>query len=397
MFKIGMLAARVIQTVVMTLVVAAAFVFGDVGRARADGGVPIPAAAGTEWKIAGGYNTRTHSEYDGQDPHAIDIVRTDALTDWSAVLSPTDGTVQWFDDNCVMIVDARNFAHLLCHLQPDGRLQRGLAVSVGDQLGLVFPPWLDANGGLAHIHYAIHHHGGNGFLGRSIPFSGDYAIEGVELHWSDEFNLHSGRVFVSTNGPGWTAPADPPAEVEPAPGDDGSGPPVYEETDVPAAPIGGWRMVGVPRAVTVAEHFAALEGPILSFYLWHAGIQHFERYRPDAASAEYVGARVLPAGSAVIAEIDPERAWAAPVGGTPGRYVIALAPGRNLVSWQGSASSPAEALAEVPGLSHAFRWDPVTERYLVWAENTPLGSLERLEPGDAVWLVVEVPGVWIQG
>ena len=31
------------------------------GSARAEGGVPIPAPAGTKWSIIAGYNTVTHS------------------------------------------------------------------------------------------------------------------------------------------------------------------------------------------------------------------------------------------------------------------------------------------------------------------------------------------------
>ena len=123
---------------------------------RAEGGVPIPAPAGTTWEIIAGYNTGTHSEYDGQDPHAIDIVRTDAPTDWTAVLSPVDGKVTWFDNNGVSIEDDNGYAHLLVHLDPGDHLQRGLRVNIGDEVGRVFPVGYDYNGGIAHIHYAIH-------------------------------------------------------------------------------------------------------------------------------------------------------------------------------------------------------------------------------------------------
>ena len=43
-------------------------------------------------------------------------------------------------------------------------------------------------------------------LGRSIPFTGRYALEGQELHWWDESNLHAGLEFTSTNTRNWTAP-----------------------------------------------------------------------------------------------------------------------------------------------------------------------------------------------
>ena len=366
-------------------------------QARADGGVPIPGPAGTEWKIAGGYNTRTHSEADGQDPHAIDIVRTDAATDWTPVLSPTDGVVRWFDNNCVMIVDRRDFAHLLCHLDPDDHLFRGLAVAVGDRLGLVFPAGYDANGGLAHIHYAVHHYGGSGYLGRSIPFTGDYALEGTELLWSDEFNLHSGREFSSSNAPGWTSPT----QTQPPPETGADQPAAEEPPDEVTAfaidvPVGGWRMVGVPAATTVAEHFASLEGRVEAIYLWHAEIQHFERYHPDAPSAAYVGQRRLAAGAAVWAEVGVGEAWVpAPTGAVSG-VAVTLAAGRNLVSWHGAATPASLALSAIPHLSHAYRWNPYAQTYEVWAPGTTLDALWVLNSGDALWVVVDWPGTWVQ-
>lgn len=375
-------ASRVVAWVVLCATVA--FVLFAT-QARADGGVPIPGPAGTEWKIAGGYNTRTHSEADGEDPHAIDIVRTDAATDWTPVLSPTDGVVRWFDNNCVMIVDRREFAHLLCHLDPDDRISRGLEVAVGDRLGLVFPAGYDANGGLAHIHYAVHHYGGSGYLGRSIPFAGEYALEGTDLHWSEGFNVHAGREFVSSNGPGWTAPG---GTVER---------PVEETRFAIEAPVGGWRMVGVAAATTVAAHFASLGGSVEALYLWHAEFQHFERYHPDAQSAAFVGGRRLAAGSAVWAEVGAGVAWVPAPTGVLGGVEVGLAAGRNLVSWHGAAAPVGVALAGIPHLSHAYRWNAYAGVYEVWAPGTALDSVWVLNSGDAVWVVVDWPGVWVQG
>ncbi|MCY3567616.1 MAG: hypothetical protein OXH38_03250, partial [Chloroflexi bacterium] len=120
--------------------------------ARAEGGVPIPAEAGTTWSIVAGYNTRTHSEPDGNDPHAIDIVRTDASTDWTEVRSPVDGTVTWRGSECLTIRDRVGYAHLLCHILIHERFQRDVQVSIGDDLGQVYPAGLAVNGGVAHIH-----------------------------------------------------------------------------------------------------------------------------------------------------------------------------------------------------------------------------------------------------
>ncbi|MYE05750.1 MAG: M23 family metallopeptidase, partial [Chloroflexi bacterium] len=211
--------------VVAAVLVAVAAAIGLGSGVRAEGGVPIPAPAGTTWSIIAGYNTATHSEADQQDPHAIDIVRTDASTDWTPVLSPVDGEVSWSDNSGLTIVDSNGYAHLLVHLDPEDHIRRGVRVSVGDRVGHVFPAGLDANGGVAHIHYAIHETSGGGRLGRSRPFVGRYAIEGRELQWSAEDNLHAGVEFTSTNAANWTGPAvsrpvedeEPAAVVEPEP------------------------------------------------------------------------------------------------------------------------------------------------------------------------------------
>ncbi len=362
---------------------------------RADGGVPIPAPAGTTWSVVAGYNTDSHSVHDDNDPHAIDLVRVPReTTSYTPVLSPIDGTVRWRAWDCLMITDAAGFEHLLCHVSPLGQLQRGSAVSVGEQVAVVCPEFECNNYGLAHIHYAIHHSRGGGILGPSIPFTNNYALEGHDLPWTDEYNLHYGREFVSTNAPGWTAPPDSNSAPDPPPAE--TSPPPEEETPAIEAPVGGWRMVGVPSETTVAAHFQSLNAPIVAFYLWHADIQHFERYHPAASSAAFVGQRWLPAGSAVWAELAEDGAWLPPLA-TPGaRVEIALAPGRNLVSWQRRTASAAEALGSIAGLSHAYRWDAVTETWLIWVPGAPLDSLGTLEPGDAVWVVVDVPGVWIQ-
>ena len=182
--------------------------------ARSEGGVPLPTEAGTTWRIVAGYNTDTHSEWDNEDPHAIDITRADASADWNRVLSPIDGQITWVGTECLTIRDAAGMAHLLCHIDPADGIRRGSYVRTGDLLGLVFPAGLAVNGGIAHIHYAVHHTAGGGQLGRTVPFTGQYAIEGLELEWSDEYNLHSGLHITSTNAPDWSPPASAPSEPQ---------------------------------------------------------------------------------------------------------------------------------------------------------------------------------------
>ncbi|MYD74395.1 MAG: M23 family metallopeptidase [Chloroflexi bacterium] len=365
---------------------------------RAEGGVPIPAPAGTTWSIIAGYNTATHSEADQQDPHAIDIVRTDASTDWTPVLSPVDGEVTWSDNNGLTIQDSNGYAHLLVHLDPDDHITRGLRVRVGDQVGLVFPVGYDANGGVAHIHYAIHETYGGGYLGRTIPFTRPYAIEGRELHWSDEYNLHSGVEFTSTNSPNWTAPTDesPDVDDEPVAVAEPEPEPVWT---MPAdAPVGGWRTVGVSRDTSVAGLEKMLDGPLSALVVHNARDGSYELFDPSDPGSADVAVRSLQAGQAVWALVDPFSAWLPAPPSAPRQVTIRLLAGANLISWQGPDRDVGAALRNVAHFSRAYRYDPYTERWQFWSPEAPdfVNTLERLQSGDALYVVVRVGSVWTQ-
>ncbi len=411
-------------TVVALIAVLAAMIL--IEHASADGGVPLPAPAGTEWTIVAGYNTGTHSEGDGRDPHAIDITRTDAPTAWTPVLSPVDGEVSWFDNNGVSIVDEHGYAHLLVHIDPDDYIRRGSRVSVGEQVGRVFPVGYDANGGIAHIHYAIHGTYGGGYLDRSIPFTGQYAIEGRELHWSSEYNLHSGLEFTSTNTPGWNAPTiiptaddptNPPAtddnddnnDPDPTPTDTERvtvpQPETETETEpepvwtIPAdAPIGGWRTIGVQQNTSVAGLFANLDAPLTELTVHHAGRQTYERFDPNDPDSADVAVRSIRAGQAVWALVQPNIAWLPAPPPKPQQVTLRLTTGANLVSWQGPERDIAEALKNVAHLSHANHFDAYTQTWRFWSLDGPdfLNTLTTLQSGDALYIVVKVGSVWTQ-
>ena len=191
---------------ILALLLGAAAAASLLPSVQAAAGVPIPAQAGSEWEIVAGYNTATHSEADRQDPYAIDIVRLDAPTADSPVLAPTAGTIGYLSNDCLTIRDHAGMGHLLCHINPRQGLTRGAQVEIGEQIGTVWPAGYGNNGGLAHIHYAVHHSQGAGQLGRTVPFTGPYTIEGIELHPGNQANLHAGTHFTSTNRPNWQPP-----------------------------------------------------------------------------------------------------------------------------------------------------------------------------------------------
>ena len=163
------------------------------GSAAADDadGVPLSTELGTSWQIVSGYNISTHT---GEDPHALDIVRVDAKTAGSAVLSPVAGQVRYVSDSCISVEDRDAPRHLLCHLWVIKGLERGDMVAEGTRLGSVAPPGYAGNNGLAHIHYALHR-GFGGETVQTLPFTGKYALEGVNLINTGKFNEHAGRTF----------------------------------------------------------------------------------------------------------------------------------------------------------------------------------------------------------
>ncbi len=406
-------AARPILAFALALL--AGVLFLTPATVRADGGVPIPAPAGTTWSIIAGYNTATHSEADGHDPHAIDIVRTDAPTDWTKVLSPVDGEVTWRGPECLTIRDPAGYAHLLCHIEPHDRIQPQDQVRIGDELGKVFPAGLAVNGGVAHIHYAIHHTHGGGYLAESIPFTGRYALEGRELHYTNDYNLHAGVEFTSTNAPGWTAPhpvvTDPPSDsTEPSPNTgphdhaDSATDPGTEVDSAPAwtipydAPVGGWRTVGVSEQTSVAGLFANLRSPLLEFVVHNPFMDAYHRFDPTDSDSAQIAVQTLQPGHAVWARVEPGARWLPAPPPTTRSVTIRLAQGTNLISWQGPDRDIADALRNVAHFERAYRYDPRADSWDLYDPDAPdfLNTLDTLSAGDAFHLVVRAGSTWTQ-
>ena len=408
----------------LALLLAAAAAWFVLQPVQAQVGVPLPAPFGTTWSVVAGYNTGTHGDHDGGDPHALDITRVDASPDWTPVLAPVGGTVTWYDNNCLIIEDAPGYAHLLCHLDPADRVQRGLEVAVGDLLGLVFPAGLDANGGIAHIHYAIHQTSGSGWLNRTIPFSGSYALEGVDLPWRDEYNLHSGTEFTSTNGPGWTAPAPsapsapsaPPVEAPAAESSEAAAAAVDEEpvhthphphaggeegdeaTEIITG--GGWQLVGVTRTTSVANFFQTQlsnAAPLTRIAVHNPYSGAYGIYDPTIRSRAngITASRTLFPGQAVWAQVERGTAWYPSSPSKAEGAQLQLQPGPNLISWQGNTKPTSEALANVPNFRYAYTYHPASGQWHLYHPTAP-STLTTLITGQALYVVVGAPTTWTQ-
>ena len=428
----------------LAVIAAVAAVWLLLGGARAQGGVPIPAQAGTTWEIVAGYNTGTHNWNDQQDPHAIDLVRADAETAESLVLSPTTGTVSYVSNDCLAIRDAAAMEHLLCHIQPMQGLQRAVQVAVGKPLGWVWAAGFGNNGGLAHIHYAVHHSRGGGYMGETVPFVGVYAIEGVELLYGLGANLHAGASFTSTNGLNWQPPAttttisaddqeddssaveagdDGTADggstaVDDEAGDGGSGAAAATEEDdahdhthdthtattstaqraAAHTVTGGWRMLAVDRVTTIGALWHRRGATLVSMFHWDRLDQRWRHYSPTLPGGSHAGSVALAPGDAVLGIVQDGAAWLPRIIRAAEPPSPQLRTGWNLVSWHGDDASPASAFAGLDSLLTAVLWDNEHQRYLRWRPGVDgtANTIETVPAGSSLWLEVAQPETWVQ-
>ena len=108
--------------------------------------------------------------------------------------------------------------------------------------------------------------------------------------------------------------------------------------------------------------------------------------------------RSLKAGQAVWGHVTSESAWLPAPPLAPHQVTLQLLAGRNLVSWQGADRSPEDALANVQGLSHAYRFDPYPTTWLFWSPDAPdsLNTWRQINSGDAFYLAVNTSSTWTQ-
>ncbi len=405
------LSAAAIAAIVAAICVVASLSFG-LDEARADSGVPIPAEAGSEWEIAAGYNTFSHSDADNEDPHAIDIVRLDSQSGGSAVLSPTSGTVSYSSNDCLSIRDAAGMEHLLCHIQPTAGLYRGTDVAIGERVGTVWHAGYGNNGGLAHIHYAVHHSAGGGYLGRTVPFTGAYRIEGRELFYDTSYNQHAGTRFISTNRLGWQGAesADSTAgdseDESSEQVDDSEEDPESEPTTAAATPerrpvstvTGGWRSFAVEYDTTIGAVWSRHGATLTSLFTWDRQTQSWHSYHPGIPGSDQVARIELTRGDAILGKVQEGVAWLPRARSAPTAPSLELAAGLNLVSWHGPDAPLSDALAGLSSVISAFLWDNELQRYLQWHRDGPdfINTLETISTGGAIWLKLEHPETWTQ-
>ena len=328
----------------------------------------LPAPAGTEWLIVGGYNTATHT---GGDPHALDIVRTDAPTEGTAVLAPVGGRITYVSSDCITIRDSHGLAVLLCHLFAADGLTNGDTVRRGEIVGQVAPSGAAGNNGLPHIHLALHTSFGGGQV-QTIPFTAPYSLEERDLPPTTESNAYAGETFISTNHP---------------------------EAAEPDYLYPGWNLIGWTGNTTIEQATAPIAGAFSSVFAFAAESQTFRRYTPDARSALNDLDSVRYGDGLLIFVTAPGGAvWQRPPATDP--YEAALAPGFNIVAWTAGPRAVSEAVAGLgEALIAVYGYDAFAQRYRVYRPEGPafLNDLTTLEPGQAVWLQTREAAIWRQG
>jgi hypothetical protein len=339
-------------------------------------GVPLPAAEGTRWEIVGGYNTATHHS---GDPHAIDLVRADGVTTGSEVRAPASGRVASVGGDCLTI--RAEISHLICHLLPGSQLSRGDMVSEGALLGTVAPAYFAGNNGLPHIHYALHRDFRSGL--QTLPFTGEYALEGRNLFDTGEANEHAGLTLESSNGLLQQLPA---AIVARAAAD-------------PEFLVPGWNLVGWTDDQPVETATASIEDSIQSLFIFDAAQQRFATYAP-ALPAQFNEVESLGFGVGVwvLVENDEGVVWSRPV--VDVAREVALEVGFNLVTWTLAAAPVVEAVASLGNAVTAiYAWDPIARAFLSYRRDAPafVNTLSELAPGQALWVQMDREGVWMQG
>lgn len=332
----------------------------------AESGLRFPAPAGSEWTIAGGYNTATHT--DG-DPYAIDVVRTDAPTADTPVLAPFDGRMRHISSDCISIGDTNDNSLLICHLFHRADLQRGDNVVAGEPLGTVAPAGFANNNGLSHLHLAVH----TSFRGsgQTIPFVGAYTLDSVALPATTTANAYAGTTVRSTN---------------------------VLHNDDPNFLYAGWNQIAWPASGPIADTLAPVTASVGAVYTFDGATQSFARFSPIGLAA-LNDVTTLNAGDAVLLFVSYPGGvvWQRTPTLTP--QSPDLATGFNLVTWSGAPSPVADAVAS---LGDAFRaiyaFDATTQRYATYRAGAPafLNDLTQLDTGQAVWIEVAAPATWVQ-
>ena len=163
------------------------------------GGIIWPVSGG-QWTIMQGYHGSSHQNQDGlhQYAYSLDLARVDGNTAGQPVYSPVNGVVRWTDPGTggISIDIGNGHAVAMFHVTFMGGLGAGTPVQQGQVLGEISGPGGPGYMGTPHLHFTLWASSDNGNWDRqAVPFTGQYAISGMDFPDTGGGNAHRGVQF----------------------------------------------------------------------------------------------------------------------------------------------------------------------------------------------------------
>ncbi|MGI9254207.1 MAG: SH3 domain-containing protein [Thermomicrobiales bacterium] len=154
---------------------------------------------GGEWTISQGYNGTSHiNDGEWQYQYSLDLMKVEGDTAGQEVYAPAAGTVRWTDPSTggVSIDLGNGHAVALFHLTLSDALKDGTPLSQGDLLGAISPPGGMGFREVPHVHLALWETSDGGNWDRhAIPFTGEWALPGIDLPDVGGTEQHTGATF----------------------------------------------------------------------------------------------------------------------------------------------------------------------------------------------------------
>jgi uncharacterized protein YgiM (DUF1202 family) len=163
------------------------------------GGIIWPVSGG-QWTIMQGYHGSSHQNQNSlwQYEYSLDLARVDGNTAGQPVHSPVNGVVRWTDPSTggISIDIGNGHALAMFHVNFRGGLDAGTPVQQGQYLGEISGPGGPGFAGTPHLHFTLWATNDNGNWDRqAVPFTGQYAISGMDFPDSGGGNTHRGVQF----------------------------------------------------------------------------------------------------------------------------------------------------------------------------------------------------------
>jgi mannosyl-glycoprotein endo-beta-N-acetylglucosaminidase len=163
------------------------------------GGLLVWPVRGGTWEIIQGYNGGTHQNRSETASYlySLDIQNTAGAgaTAGTAVYAPASGTVLWTNGG-LLIGMGNGYGIAMFHITIDGSIGSGTEVTQGQYVGFISGPGGVGYQVTPHIDLTLWRlPNGGGSPRISTPFTGQFAISGLELPATGAWNTHGGTRF----------------------------------------------------------------------------------------------------------------------------------------------------------------------------------------------------------